>query len=500
MTTLPYLLTASLYLLLFYGCYGLLLRRNTFFGLNRAYLLVSVLLSLLLPLLELPAETANPLPVGTIALPAFTVGNPQTTQQNGLTNAQWFWLLYGLGVAVMLIRLGVHLRAVFGVISRGTAERNSVFTLIRLPDESTPSFSFGRYMVLNHADSLTEPDALIRHEAAHIRQRHTMDVIFLEIMQAVFWFNPVLWLYKRAIQEVHEFLADRAACHTNAAEAPVQQASLEPPAYARQLVAYALDVPLTALTTPFVSKSTLKQRIIMLQKPQTHRRALLGYALALPLATVLVMCTQPDRDQPQTEAAVITQQNATRKPVNVDGEVFTVVEQQPEFPGGMAALGDYLHKNLKYPAAAQRANVQGRIFLSYIVTKTGEITDVKLLKGIGFGADEEGIRVVQNMPRWKPAMQDGKVVNVRFNLPINFSLEEDGAQKAAQKTGTPPPPPPVEKSAFFSVPTDDASIEKSFKHFVVNGKEVGFAVFKKYNRSDITEASTSDETIRITTK
>ena len=116
------------------------------------------------------------------------------------------------------------------------------------------------------------------------------------------------------------------------------------------------------------------------------------------------------------------EKNAARKPVNVDGEIFTVVEQQPEFKGGMAALGQYLSDNLKYPAAAEKANIQGRVFVNFIVTKTGEVTDVKILKGIGFGADEEAIRVVKNTT-WKPGMQSGKPVNVRFNLPINFELE-----------------------------------------------------------------------------
>lgn len=429
MTTLPYLLTASLYLLLFYGCYGLLLHRNTFFGLNRAYLLTSVALSLLLPLLELPTETANALPVGAITLPAFTTGGPQPVQPNGFTTTDWLWLLYGLGVLVMLARLGLNVRAVFQLIQRGVTERRVDFTLVRLPDNSSPSFSFGQYLVLNHTDSMTEPNALILHEAAHIRQRHTLDVLFLEVVQAAFWFNPVLWNYKRALQIVHEFLADRAAVYqTTPANEPDTLQRIKP-AYARQLVAYTLDVPITALTTPFVSKSTLKQRIVMLQKPQTPRRALAAYALALPLAALLVMCTQPDRDQPISETAVAVEKNAARKPVNVDGPVFTVVEQQPEFEGGMAALGQYLSDNLRYPAAAEKVKAQGRVFVNFIVDKTGEVSDVKILKGIGFGADEEAIRVVQNMPRWKPGSQSGQPVNVRFNLPINFTLEDGATEK-----------------------------------------------------------------------
>lgn len=448
MTTLPYLLTASLYLLLFYGCYGWLLRRNTFFGLNRAYLLLSVVVSFGLPLVELSGETVDSLPVGSITLPTFVVGSSPATQAGGAASIHWLWLVYGLGVAGMLIRLAINLRAVFRLIERGIWERELNYTLVRLPDNSTPSFSFGQYLVLNQTDSLTQPPALMRHEEAHIRQRHTVDVLFLEMIQAVLWFNPVVWLYKRALQEVHEFLADQSALET------------PQPDYPRQLVAYALNVSPSALITPFVSKSTLKQRIVMLQKPQTHRRALLGYALVLPLAALLVMCTQPDRDQPVSETALATTQKSARKEVKVDGEIFTVVENQPEFPGGMKELGAYLEKNLHYPESAQKVNAEGRVFVSFIVTKTGEISDVNILKGIGFGADEEAIRVVQNMPRWKPGSQSGQPVNVKYNLPIAFELEE-GSLQAKYYEG----------------------LRRDYTTFLVNGKKVSFEEYVKAEKS-----------------
>ena len=482
MTTLTYLLTTSLYLLLFYGCYGLLLRRNTFFGLNRAYLLLSVVLSLLLPLVELPGETVDSLPVGSLTLPTFVVGSSPATEANSAATVHWIWLVYGLGVVGMFMRLVINLRAVFRLIGRGVREREMSYTLVRLPDNSTPSFSFGRYLVLNQTDSLTQPPALMRHEEAHIRQRHTADVLFLEIIQAVLCFNPVVWLYKRALQEVHEFLADQSALETPQSD------------YPRQLVAYALNVSPSALITPFVSKSTLKQRIVMLQKPQTHRRALLGYALALPLAALLVMCTQPERDQPVSETALATTQASTRKAVNVDGEIFTVVENQPEFPGGMKELGAYLEKNIHYPEAAQKVNAEGRVFVSFIVTKTGEITDVNILKGIGFGADEEAIRVVQNMPRWKSGSQSGQAVNVKYTLPINFQLEDKELETAGLKKVTPPPPPPV--------PVNDASALEGIKQFTINGEKATKEAVTALSPNDILRVDVNKQkgTLAVTTK
>ena len=107
----------------------------------------------------------------------------------------------------------------------------------------------------------------------------------------------------------------------------------------------------------------------------------------------------------------------------VSEEPFLVVEQNPDFPGGTAALQRYLAQNLRYPAPASRANVSGRVFVGFVVNANGSIAGVQLLRGIGFGCDEEAKRVIEQMPRWKPGKQAGRAVRVRFTLPIVFALE-----------------------------------------------------------------------------
>lgn len=104
-------------------------------------------------------------------------------------------------------------------------------------------------------------------------------------------------------------------------------------------------------------------------------------------------------------------------------EIFTVVEQQASFPGGTEALGKFLLKNLKYPPEAQRANVQGKVFMSFVVSPDGSISDVNVMKGLGFGCDQEATRVVKSMPKWAPGKQSGRAVKSRFTLPITFQLE-----------------------------------------------------------------------------
>ncbi|MDR4987532.1 MAG: energy transducer TonB [Bacteroidales bacterium] len=102
--------------------------------------------------------------------------------------------------------------------------------------------------------------------------------------------------------------------------------------------------------------------------------------------------------------------------------IFTVVEDQPEFPGGEAARQRFLEENLRYPQMAREAGIQGTVFVTFVVETDGSVTDVRILRGIGGGCDEEAMRVVRMMPRWQPGRQRGQPVRVQFNMPIRFRL------------------------------------------------------------------------------
>jgi protein TonB len=106
-----------------------------------------------------------------------------------------------------------------------------------------------------------------------------------------------------------------------------------------------------------------------------------------------------------------------------EAQIFMVVESMPEFPGGEAALYKYLGENIKYPQMAKESGIQGRVFVTFVVERNGSVTDVRVLRGIGGGCDEEAIRVVQNMPKWTPGKQRGKSVRVQYNLPVKFTLQ-----------------------------------------------------------------------------
>ena len=109
---------------------------------------------------------------------------------------------------------------------------------------------------------------------------------------------------------------------------------------------------------------------------------------------------------------------------NGDDQIYTVVEQQPEFPGGMEAMMKFIQKNMKYPAQARRMGTEGRVFIGFVVNLDGKITDVATVKGISMDCDKEAARVINMMPPWKPGKQNGRAVRVRFVLPVNFKLAD----------------------------------------------------------------------------
>ncbi len=282
MTTFDYLLRANLYLLLFFGCYYLLLRRHTFFALNRLYLLASVGLALGLPFVQLPGETVAALPAVSPQLLTGVVISPGNLIPAGPDWVSIGWWTYGLVAFGLLVRLAWRTIRLLNFIRRNPQHTLPHYTLVQPADPQTPTFSFFRYMVLSPADTQAEP--VRAHELVHIRQWHSADVLLFEVVQAVLWFNPVVLAYRVAIRQVHEFLADQAAAARHRSE------------YANYLVSYALGDQPDLLTNSFFKPSLLTARLKMLHQRATSHWALSKYALVLPLASAMLMYMQHEQE------------------------------------------------------------------------------------------------------------------------------------------------------------------------------------------------------------
>ena len=152
-----------------------------------------------------------------------------------------------------------------------------------------------------------------------------------------------------------------------------------------------------------------------------------GLSVGLLGANQVALAQQPDTQRMDTtevilEGCVVPEMGEVGNP---EHEVYQIVEQMPQFSNGEEAMMQYIAEQVKYPAEAKKSGVQGRVFVGFVVEPDGSLSDFKVLRGIGHGCDEEALRVVESMPKWKPGMQRGKAVRVQYLVPVNFMLETE---------------------------------------------------------------------------
>ncbi len=150
------------------------------------------------------------------------------------------------------------------------------------------------------------------------------------------------------------------------------------------------------------------------------------------LSTILLFLLISNISFAQEEIVLQTVQDTTFQ-VSDSGEVFVFVEDQPEFLGGDDARIKYLQKSIRYPELAKESGIQGTVYITFVVEKDGSVTNVKVLRGIGGGCDKESVRVIKNMPKWKPGMQRGEAVRCQYNMPIRYILAGNDDSKPMTK-------------------------------------------------------------------
>jgi TonB family protein len=438
MNTLPiYLAESSISLVLFYAVYWFFLRKETFFRVNRFYLLLMVLFSLCIPLIPFEwiiGGTSG----GFVMLLEPVIISPDMVKQTMMNHLQLLEIgvvIYITGVALFLARFILQLVQLFLIKRRsGTGLENG--QKVVFVDRGYAPFSFFNLVFINKNVLKNESlAAILEHERVHINQLHSLDMILVEIATAVQWFNPIMWLTRREMKTIHEYLADDAVLQNGISRSSYQQMILDE----------TMGVRVNGLTNNF-NVSLLKKRIVMItkQKSNTWAKGKLFFALPALLLVLLIFSARSISNTINPNAAsdqsfnpihLITSvdplplDKPEQKPEigNAPGDTakekpFTRVEKMPEYQGGHDALVKFLVANIQYPAVAKQKKVQGTVYVSFVVKADGVVTNVKIKRGIGNGCDEEAMRVVKLMPKWVPGEQKGKPVDVQFVLPIQFKL------------------------------------------------------------------------------
>jgi TonB family protein len=590
---LTYFLQVNLCWLLFYGLYYALLSRETFFKLNRIYLIISLLAGLVVPLAEgllvdsiSKVEILAESPIVEMVQPlAMSVAEFQQSIEVNFAAPQattWFlWsvlaCIYGLGMAFFLVKFSIGLYKIFQLYQQGEKQPQKGFKLVNTEGVKTP-FSFFNCIFINRKISENADfQQIMAHEKAHVQQKHSFDIVGLEILRGVFWLSPLVHFYAQSLRNVHEYLADAAVLQNT-----------EKKQYGRLLISQTVCANGLTLVNHF-NFSQLKKRIIMMTRNPSKRQALVKYVLALPVSMLLVSFLASPENAVMTQTAAVSQsvmsnietievpfttpktntviensveneQNKaslsrdsakslsilvlpngsvqgsisakemarhtemlgmneytdSRHPFSIisftvtktstnsksekvenqtgifntdvlrmvqtaqvgdvyvfsnikmkseKGEtlsakdtridinsleggvqyqfnmppsytasevakmrepdkngIYTIVEQQPEYPQGMKAMFDWFQSSMKYPEEALKAGVEGTVYIGFVIEKDGSMTNMTLKRGIGSGCNEEAMRILKTTPNWKPGMHNGKIVRVAYTVPIKFKL------------------------------------------------------------------------------
>ena len=550
-----YILKSSVCLAGFYLFYRLLLSKETFHRFNRMALLGLLVLSCLIPFVEVtvkePSEVA--LPFLSMEEMLMMTGQVETgAMEEAIPVFSWReWLLVGywVGILFFLLRhlwsLGRMLR-LLGRCQRKVMENGII---LYTHHEKVAPFSWMKAIVISEEDLEENGDAILKHEYAHIRNRHSWDLLLAEVCIFFQWFNPAAWLLKQELQNIHEYEAD---------EWVISQ-GIDAKRYQLLIIKKAVGARLYSIANSF-NHSSLKKRITMMIKKKSNPWARMKYLYVLPLAAVAVAAfARPEISGRLDEISSVKVNDLTsimkgdevksvenfsdekfklsgqvmdantKKPVSgasvlvrgttngtltdangkfelqvkkgdvlmvsyvglqtqslpvvtesqlvvwmkddvqsmeemvvvgmaSDGvgapsvdhpdkkvvavaavpngekeqqEIFTVVEEMPQFPGGMGEAMKFLAQNIKYPVAALQAKIEGRVIVQFLVKENGKVVDIKVMRGVSPELDAEAMRVVGLMPDWIPGKQRGKAVAVKYTMPIMFRLQNQEPEKEA---------------------------------------------------------------------
>lgn len=421
MNFLLYLLQVHIALSLLFVVYKALSARNTHFTARRVLLLGILLFALVYPLFRLPGA-AGMLPAELqITLPELQV-KPDGSGDRPLSAYQVVAGVYGSMALLLGLRLAVRLLSIVGLRRHNPLRCLGSCRVVVCPEGTQPcSFFNWIFLPASALDNPTGWTTIVNHEQAHVRQMHSIDILLGESVAALCWINPLAWLLLKELRLNLEYLADRAALTDETEKRPYQYRLLE--------LAGADRAPRSTL--PF-NHAFLKERIAMINRRRSSRWSLCRYLLVLPLFGLLVVGSQSCRQSPAHEAenahsmpsatTEILPRTTTVHEAADPGPVYEVAEVMPEFPGGTPALFEFISRHLQYPQEAIDNQTEGRVVLQFVVDKEGKVSNIQVKRSIDPALDQAAIDVIRTLPDWKPGMQNGQPVNVRYTLPVVFKL------------------------------------------------------------------------------
>jgi len=477
---LHYILQTIAFQLFFLIIYDVFLKKETFFNWNRTYLLITALLSIVLPFIKIESFKEVISQQFIIQLPEVILGNLTQTEsnfilENGIEQTAEFIFTWQqfliLGATIAFIFFTYKLIKIAILIYKNPKHWKGDLRIVELIN-SNAAFSFFHYVFLGERITTKDKDAILRHEAIHVKQNHTVDLLLFEILRILFWFNPLIYIYQNRIRTLHEYIADAKAVK-------LQDKSH----YYQNLLAQVFETKNVSFINAFFKQSLIKKRIVMLTKTKSNQILKFKYALLIPLVFGMLLYTSCEREMinPENQELSISNQiEQLRISIEANSEIskedkdelrklyistlnnqslngkqitseitevkdysnasevpFFQVDEVPIYPGcenlvtnkeRRKCLTDKIKKHIQdnfTTSLAKDLGLKGRQRISVIfkIDKEGNITDIKS-RAVNPRLEAEAKRVISLLPKMIPGKQNGENVIVPYSLPIIFQVRE----------------------------------------------------------------------------
>ncbi len=432
---ISYFIKFALIHLILIGAYKLFFARETQLTILRVYILLVTGLALILPFIHIPVTAQAPtLPVDRLTvnyLPEMLINSEQQAP------ALSWWLVGYLAVSTLIaLRILLALTRIWRWYRHSTPAMVAGHK-VRLVDNLQTSFTFFNIIFID-TELARESADIIRHEAAHVKYRHSYDLLALNLLTIPFWWVPSLWLSIAELRKLHEYQADDYALKESGYHS-----------YLDTILNHVFGNNRLQLIHSFSDISVSKRLKFMKAMKKRINTWKLAASALIAAATMYVFACQPglseeelnqaseilevpvkdDNSLPETgfvqNKSETSKQNDEIVEIREDEseQTFTVVDNPATAAGGIEKFYAYVKENLRYPTSTKQKGIEGRVFLQFDVQTDGSLTNIKVLKGIDPDADAEAVRVLSNSPKWIPASHKGTPVTQRMVLPITFRLQ-----------------------------------------------------------------------------
>ncbi len=389
---LIYQIESSFCIIILFAVWYLLMRKDTFFSQNRFILLFIVAFSLITPLLNINLSNSfgsiAEYNLNEISLSKLTsVSETEFSFQNGLVI---------LLLTVSFLLLIHHLISYVKVFKINSVSKklDSNIKILKMNSNISP-FSFYKWIFIPEQYSIEESVMIINHEKVHIRKKHYLDRLFIELVCIFLWFNPVIWILLNELKKIHEYEADYFVAFNKDIIGD----------YLQLLYKSATGVSFSAATLNF-NVSIFMERIVMITKERSSKFAYVKQFLLMPIIFLLLINFSFSENQSSTE-----------NPKAKDGS--TKVEVMPVFKGDLSQI---MQSELKYPDAARKKGIQGKVVLGLYISENGTVSKIEVAESVEKSLDDEAVRVAGLLKNWEPAKSKNKSVAAKVFLPVQFKL------------------------------------------------------------------------------